>query len=141
MIERSFDAARINALVNDPTIRPYIGGDITQPLDLTGAVVDRNVFLLGEHGGFAVTWCAPGIYEVHTFILPGGRGLWAIRAARKGFAIMRDEYGAERIWTRVEETQANVRAFTLAVGFKPVGAMPFDLGAGNKMYQLYEWRA
>lgn len=141
MIERSFDAERINGLVNHPDIRPFLGGDVTQGIDLTGAIVDRNVFLLGQYGGFGVTWCAPRIYEVHTFILPAGRGLWALKAARALLAKMRDEFNAERVWTRVDETQANVRAFTLAAGLQPVGSMEFDFGAGIKMYQLYEWRA
>lgn len=141
MIQRSFDADRINELVNHPSIRPHIGGDPEAPLDLTAAVNDSaNIFLLGEHGGFAFTWSAPHVYEVHTFVLPEGRGAWAATLAKTARSAMTDMWGAKHLWTRVHPDAANVRAFTLKAGFKPAGTHAIDLGAGPVPYELYDWR-
>lgn len=140
MMERCFDADRINALVNDPSIRPHVGGDGKSWLDLSAAVADeQNVFLLGEHGGFAFTWSAPRTYEVHTFILPAGRGKWARAAARFARDLMEADY-ADHLWTRVAPEAANVRAFTLLNGFKPAGQHTIDLGGGPVTYDLFDWR-
>lgn len=142
MLARSFDADLINSIVNHPEVRPYVGGDLNQPIDLSAAIEQpQNVFLMGEHGGFALSWCAPRIYEVHTFILPSGRGRWGLSATQYGIATMRDDYQAERLWTRVAGDHLHTRMFTRAAGMKPAGEMTFDLGAGPTLYRLYEWRA
>lgn len=120
MIRRSFDADTINALVNDPSIRPHVGGDGASFIDLAAAVADKqNIFLMGEHGGFAFTWSAPGTYEVHTFILPDGRGPQALDLAMLARNAMADIYGATHLWTRVHPDAGNVRAFTLKAGRYP----------------------
>lgn len=138
-LQRSAEPILVNALANDPAIRPTIGGDTKLALDLTAAVEDdKNIVLMGEHGGFILVWCAPHVYEVHTLIKPEGRGPWAHQAAECGFGIMFDAYGAKHIWTRVLSTASNVRNFTIAAGFKPCGEEVFDLGDGPKVYNLYE---
>lgn len=141
MIARSFDADRINELVNHPSIRPHIGGDPETALDLTAAAHDRaNVFLLGDHGGFAFTWSAPGVFEVHTFILPEGRGPWAREAADTALRSMADAFGATHVWTRVHPDAGNVRAFAMRAGMNPAGSHTIDLGAGPVTYDLLDWR-
>jgi hypothetical protein len=141
VIRRTFDAARVNELVNHPTIRPHVGGDPETELDLTAAVVSRdNVFLLGDHGGFAFIWTAPGTYEVHTFILPEGRGQEALTLAMAARSAMADMWGADHLWTRVHPKAANVRAFTLKAGFKRAGRQTIDLGTGPVTYDLFNWR-
>lgn len=141
MIERTYDADRINYLVNHPDIRPFVGGDISKPIDLTSAIRDEaNIFLNAEHGAFCCSWTAPQTYEVHTLILPCGRGKWAYLCARAG----RDEMvrrGATHLWTRVHPEAANVRFFTLRAGFRPAGKHTIDLGAGPVEYDIFDWRA
>lgn len=133
---RTFDAERVNFLVNHPAIRPFIGGDGESEMDLAAVVADeQNVFLGGEHGGFACCWSAPGIYEVHTFILPEGRGEWAYQFARAGRDYMQD-YGARLLWTRVHPDAHHVRRFTLKAGFSPAGQHRI-LGV---TYDLFDWR-
>lgn len=142
MIGRTFDPTLVNRFINDPDVRPFVGGDITTALDLTGAVQDQaNIFLLGEHGGFAFIWSAPSTYEVHTFITPSGRGAWAASAALTARGLMATEHGADRLWTRVPSEAGNVRRFTTAAGFSPVGRQTRDFGAGPADFDLYEWRA
>lgn len=141
MIERSFDADRINELVNHPTIRPYVGGDGKSHLDLTATVTNlQNYWLLGPHGGFGYIWTAPDTYEIHTFILPEGRGREAYRLAQESLKFMKSQ-GATHLWTRVDPEAANVRRFTLSAGLKPAGHNTVDLGGGPVTYDLFHWRA
>jgi hypothetical protein len=136
-LARTFDAERINSLVNDPSIRPYVGGDGKSFLDLTDAVANRdNHFVEGEHGAFSFTWSAPRVYEVHTFILPEGRGKWS-----RSFALAARDYMrfADKLWTRVPVGADNIRLFTLDAGFSRCGHQTINLGAGPVPYDLYEW--
>ena len=140
MIGRSFDAAFFNAVANHPDVRPFIGGKLNETLDVTPILADHgNYALAGQHGGFVYTWCAPGVYEVHTLILPIGRGKWALDAARMSLAMMAGN-GAETVWTRVREDMRAVRAFTIAAGMRPRGLKQFDLGGGAGVYAIYDWR-
>lgn len=141
MLSRSFDAERLNWIVNHPTVRPFVGGNTFEPLDLTHLVADeKNYALLGDHGGFLCTWTAPGTYEVHTFILPEGRGKPAYRLAKEGVSFMAD-IGAEHLWTRVPRALEHVRRFTLAASFKPCGSQELDLGIGPVTYDLFNWKS
>ena len=140
MITRSFDVARVNYLANHPSIRPFVGGDPSVPLDLTAVVeCPDNQILLGEHGGFVAAWTAPGTYEIHTFVLPEGRRGWALQAALAARGHLQS-IGADHLWTRVERGAENVRKFTVAAGFEPCGEQTLDLGAGPTLYDLYHWR-
>jgi len=141
MIERTFDAARLNSIANHEAIRPFIGGDITVDIDLSNAVADHaNIFLAGEHGAFAFSWTGPGVYEVHTMVLPDGRGPWAAAFALSARSWMADN-GANHLWTRVDPEAHNVRAFTLKAGFQSAGRHTIDLGAGPVTYDIFDWRA
>jgi hypothetical protein len=118
MLERSFDADFINAVVNHPEVRPYIG-DGPDVLDLSDAIEQQqNWFLMGEHGGFALIWSAPGVYEVHTFILPEGRGAWGAKARNEGIDFARD-HGAAMLWTKVPPKAPHVARFARQGGMKP----------------------
>lgn len=135
---RTTDATAINALVNDPAIRPHVGGDIWQFVDLTAvAAQPANLFLLGEHGGFGLVWTAPCTMEVHTFIRPAGHGAWALGAARD-MVRMAGEHGARRLWTRVEPKDRHVAAFARRSGMRPAGQVTCDLGAGPVLYDTME---
>lgn len=141
-LKRCADSNLVNDLANDPAIRPFIGGDITQPLDLTAAVENPlNIVLMGDHGGFLMAWSAPGVFEVHTMIRPEGRGVWAAEAAALARDSMFDIYGATQLWTRVEEGADNVLAYAERGGMKRWGTAPFDLGGGERNYTILELRA
>lgn len=138
MITRSFDGDRLNELVNDLSIRPYVGGE--GPLDLSEAAENEiNYFLLGDHGGFFCNWTAPETYEVHTFILPSGRGAWGFSFAKAGRDYMAG-IGASHLWTRVAKTDRHTRIFTLRAGFRPCGEQFLDFGQGPIAYELFDWR-
>lgn len=141
MLQRTFDIERLNGIFNDPSVRPHIGGDGESFIDLAAAVEDRaNVFLSAEHGAFAFTWSAPGVFEVHTAVLPEGRGAWAAEFADTAREAMADMWGATHLWTRVPQDAENVRRFTLAAGLKPAGQHTLNLPSGAVEYDLYDWR-
>jgi len=74
-IERITDAARLNAVVNDPSVYPWVRGTAEGPLDLGGIIADpRHVALMGAHGGCLFVHHQPGIFEAHTQVLESGRG-------------------------------------------------------------------
>ncbi len=136
-LQRSSDALALNELANDPAIRPFIGGDLAQPLDLTAAVENPlTIVLMGEHGGFLMAWSAPGVFEVHTMILPEGRGEWAAEAAILARDSMFDIYEANMLWTRIEEGMDNVLAYAEKGGMTLCGKADWDLGGGMKTYNI-----
>lgn len=127
------DVARLNEVVNDPAVRPYVGAPDVGHLDLSPLVDDpNNLFPFGEHGGFALIWTAPRTYEVHTFILKSGRGLWARQAAKDGIA-MAVERGARMLWTRVPADLPHVRSFAVGMGMASTGETAPMLG---KAYEV-----
>lgn len=141
MLTRSFDSERANELVNHPSIRPFVGGDGESFLDLSPSVDDeKNVFLIDEHGGFLLIWTAPDTYEIHTFILPEGRGRKAYANAQDMLRTMKQEFGARHLWTRVARGQENVRRFTTANGLEHCGEQTCDFGGGPTHYDLFNWR-
>ena len=98
MIERQVSAARVNEIVNDPSIYPWVCGPLTDPLDLSDPIeTGKYIALIGEHGGFLFWNVAPGIFDAHSVVLPDGRGAWAIKAALKSLRWMFREEGAVEV--------------------------------------------
>jgi hypothetical protein len=127
-VTRSHDKARANYLVNHPEIRPFVGAPEAGEVDLSPVLdLPFHWFLDGEHGGFLLTWSAPRAYEVHTMILPGGRGKWACEAAKAGTEFARQN-GVKMLWTRVEPGQRHVALFARIMGMKPDGEPMPTLG-------------
>lgn len=138
MIRPVGDAGTVNYFANHPEIRPFIGGE--GELDLSIIVTAPNVALFGEHGGFCLSWTAPGTWEVHTMIVKAGRGRWALEAAEKSLEYMKG-IGAFHLWTRVHPDMRNVERFTRMMGFRPCGTLETDFGQGPIDYNLFNWRA
>jgi hypothetical protein len=81
-LRRSFDAADINPVLNDPSVLPSITVPGIETLDVTALLADPcNVLLATEGGGIIFAQQEPGIYEAHTMFLPAYRGRYAIRFA------------------------------------------------------------
>src|SRR5882724_9813525 len=78
-VVRSFDAADINPILNDPSILPSVTIPGIEVIDAAPIVADpRNVLLMAEGGGILFIADEPAIYEVHTNFLPKFRGRHAI---------------------------------------------------------------
>lgn len=118
MIERTYDAAAINAIVNDPAVRPWVADLAEGELDLSRHVENpANVCLVGEHGAFLCFKYYEGGYEVHTQVLPSGRGEWTRKFAEAGARFLFTATDCVEILTRVPEGHVSALALTKAMGF------------------------
>lgn len=134
IVSPSRDADFINSVVNDPDVRPFVGGE--GELDLSPLMANsHNVFLMGDHGGFALIWTAPRTFEVHTFILKAGRGHWARAAVNAMVRYMR-EHGAKRLWTQINATQPNVIAYAVEAGMCPTGEELQTFGERHIVFEM-----
>lgn len=136
MLERCFDAEVVNLAANHPDVRPFLGPASLGELDFEEAVAeDHNWFLMGAHGGFALAWSGPGVYEVHVFILPEGRGKWAAQA-RQATIDFAKANGAKMLWARISPAARFVSYFARRGGMQPTGEMIYTLGSPYDLYKM-----
>ena len=136
MLERSHDAARINAVVNHPEVRPHVGAPEIGELDLTELVArPEHWFLMGDHGGFMLSWSAPGVREVHTFVLPEGRGKWAENARAAMLDYARDN-GTQMLWTKIAEGDRHVIRYARQGGMQFTGDVLETFGKPYRIYRM-----
>jgi len=110
-IERTFDATRLNEIVNDPSVYPWVKGSADGPLDLTDILASpSNVCLMGEHGGVLFAQFQPGLYEAHVPILPEGNGRWAFQMLRAALHWIFTRTNAVEIVTLCPSREAQVMA-------------------------------
>jgi len=136
MLDRSYDADRINLVVNDPAVRPFVGAVDAGDLDLTEAVErPEHWFLMGEHGGFGLIWTAPNVHEVHTFILPSGRGKWAVKAAEAMIDFARKN-GDTMLWTKIPPKLKHVGSYARLMGMKTTDMVVETFGEPYEIYKM-----
>lgn len=113
---REATAAEVNALINDPAIRPTVGGE--GYLDCSDLVANpRNICLYSPGGGALFVWCAPRVYEGHSFFLARGRD-----AIKLGLAMLAEMDGiADLIWGATPEVLKQARWFNRKIGFASLG--------------------
>lgn len=105
-IERTFDATRLNEIVNHESVLPWVRGAAEGPLDLTDILASpSNICLMGDHGAEVFVKIQHGMYEAHTSILPDGRGAWAVRFVRAAL---------HHLFTRTDAVEVLTRCPTLA---------------------------
>jgi hypothetical protein len=83
MLDISHDVERINQIINDPDVRPFVGGVELGDIDIAPAVErSENWFLMGEHGGFGLIWTAQmSTKSIHLcYRLSGKRATQAAKA-------------------------------------------------------------
>lgn len=124
------DPAVLNHFAQHPDIASEIGG----PLDLTDALRETAVFLVGDHGLFCFEWCAPETYEIHVLLTKDGRGVWGFEAIHEALSAMSDR--ASHIWARVKAR--HIVFYARKAGFREVGEM--TLCPGPERWRIYDWR-
>jgi hypothetical protein len=125
MLTREFNAVRLNQIVNHPDVFPHVAGQIDGPLDLSPLTDDRrNVALVGEHGALLFHMRQPGLYEVHTCVVPEGRGRWALAAAREALRWMFVRTDCLEVITRVPLGNVAATALTRACWLSPIVTIP-----------------
>lgn len=76
-VRREFTADRINKILNDPGVRPWVADADLGELDISKQVENRdNILLMGALGGCLLLYVMPGVFEVHSQCMPEGRGAW-----------------------------------------------------------------
>lgn len=139
MIERATDARFLNGVCNHPDVRPFLHGN--GPIDLSPAIAnENNLALQGEHGGMIMVQVVKGVYELHTQILPDGRGPWALQMAQACMDWLFSKTNAIEIFTRVPEGNVAAMALTRACGAKLEETVWQDLGAGPVKVSIYGGR-
>jgi hypothetical protein len=128
VIARATDATFINAVVNHPAVRPFVHGP-DGPLDLTAVVKNPNhLVLTGAHGGMVMVQHVPGVFELHTQILPEGRGAWALQMAQECVDWLFCKTNATEVFTRVPKGNVPAMALSRACGAKPEERVRQSLG-------------
>lgn len=117
VVRRTFDAAFLNRIANDPSVRPFLGGE--GPIEAGGIVGNPdNVALATEHGAWVFMPLYPGAYEVHTMVLPEGRGRPHIAAAREGLRYMFARTDCVEILTKCPDDNGPARWASSVLGFR-----------------------
>lgn len=114
-LHRETTPERINALVNHPEVRPWVAPGAGE-IDVSAQVLNpNNILLMGEHGCCAFLKLLPGIYEVHTQVLPSGRGAWTQELLRSCFYWMFLRTDCYEIVTRVPQGHIAAKAVAIAL--------------------------
>ncbi len=118
MIRRSFDAAEINPILNDPSVFEAIKlPDMTPEIDVSGLLANpANVLLMADGGGIIFSQQEPGIYEVHTSFLAEHRGRNAIRASLEAYRWMFTHTDCMILQTKVPAFNKAAEKFCKIVG-------------------------
>lgn len=130
LVEETRDCSRANAIINHESCRDGLSLGLTGEMDLAPLLENPdNLLFCGDHGGALLHWNAPGVYDIHDFVLPSGRGRWAITAAHQIFDAMTDK-GARLIWCWTPIANRASCMFNRMLGFKSEGVSMRTLGPG-----------
>lgn len=149
MIIRELDANHINQVLNHPEVREWVANDTDGVIDLTPAVSDqRNVLLMGEHGGCFFAQIQAGVYEVHTQVLPSGRGKWTRLLTEACARFMFTQTDAYEIVTRIPQPHVAARTAAQQQGMKLEFTRPGEVVFKNQRcdvdiysFRLQDWAA
>lgn len=112
-------AQAFNAVLNHPTVHPYVAADEKQVVDVRPALKLGHCELIADElGGFFYDEKGPTVYQVHTALLPEARGVKGVHRARKSLEHMFLRTDALEIQTIVAEDNQNARRLTEACGFR-----------------------
>ena len=116
-VRRSFDAAEINAIFNDPSVFPLVSTPDLEKIDVTEHLKDeRNVLLMVPGGGIMFYMHDLGVYEVHTAFLKEYRGRNALRASLAAYRWMFTHTDCIGLLTRVPANNPAAARFCRLVG-------------------------
>ena len=102
-------------------MRPWLGFDPTEDVDLSGLVRNRNNYcFLTSHmdGGYILARLGPGLYAAHTLAVPAARGLPMARLMSDGFFTMFTATDAIEIVTTVPDGNDAARSWSDLAGFR-----------------------
>jgi len=116
-ITRHIDAKFANRVVNDPSVYDWVRGPLQGEIDVSPLVEDiGNILLAGEHGCVILIRQHIGTYDIHTQILPSGRGKWCVDFMHQVLRWMFTQTSAVELTSRVPK--GNLGALALVRSFK-----------------------
>lgn len=120
-VARSFDAKAFNRIINHPEVYPWVAMDGVGELDATKLIEDqRNYLLVDEHGGCLFIPTHDGQYEVHTQILPEGRG-GSLAIVRAAFHFMFTQTDCVAVTSYIPEGNVGAERMSRAMNFTHTG--------------------
>lgn len=140
-VDQNRDLEWFNTLLNHAEIYPTMKDDRSPaPGALSVAPLMSNYenLFLKVHaddkpvGGFILVYKGLGIYEVHTMLLPEGRGAPGIRAGRLGEEWMFRNTNALELTSYAWDTSPQTVMFAKLCGFKQAGRRPWPATVGGK---------
>jgi hypothetical protein len=144
---RALDPEPINAIANDPGVRPWLGGK--DPLDLTAVVSNpENVTLLTDcvKGAYVLVKHHPGLYEAHSMALPEARGKPMLTLMREGLRFLFTATDCIEVWTHCPDGNAAASRWADIAGFRQAyrreGAIDLNgemVGCSYRSYTYTAW--
>lgn len=121
MIRREFKPERLNALLNDRSVLPWVTVPGHASLDAGPLLADRrNVVLMTQDGAAALVFHfrARGLYEVHAQALPQARGRTSLAMALASFAWMFRNTDCRKIVAAIPADNLAAEALAVRVGMR-----------------------
>ena len=119
-ISRAMDAKFVNRVINDPSVYEWIRGPLTGEIDVSPLVADiSNVLLIGEYGCMLFISQQQGLYDIHTQMLPEGRGKWCLKFTREALRWMFTRTPAVELTSRVPHGNLGALALVRANKMTP----------------------
>ena len=114
---RDFTAARLNRVVNDPSVFAEVATPEQEVLELAPLVGNlANIALMCDEGGILAIWREPGVYEIHTQFTDKYRGVSCIKTVREMFSWLFLNTGAMELQSQVPDCNEGAKAITRAIG-------------------------
>jgi hypothetical protein len=128
-IERTFDAAAVNQILNHADVRPWLGLAGGGDLDISPLVRDRGNYIFGVRdrtsremlGVFLLLDHLDGTLDWHSAFLPLARGRFAVEAARRAQQWVFANTSFQRLVTIVPLRNRAAAIAAHAAGFVEVG--------------------
>lgn len=142
--KRDFTAARINRVVNDPSVLPSVALPGQESLDLSPVVGDlRNIVLQCDEGGIVAHWREPGVYEIHTQFTERYRGVSAVRTTRGMVSWLFLHSPAMELQSKVPDCNQGAQGLVKAINgrfeFERAGAWQGPQGPCGVAYYALRW--
>jgi hypothetical protein len=122
-IRRETDAALINAIANDPSVKPDFGYN-PDVMDFAEVFGDPEHYIVLSNGHSVVSlfeWSAPGVWQQHFAALPHARGAPAINAAKQMADYLFKHHEARMIWAMAPTDRPEVATLAYLAGYHDEG--------------------
>lgn len=142
-VRRTMDATFLNTVANDPSVRPWLGGD--GPLELSAQINNPlNLAGVSAEGGFVAQSLGDCRYEVHSLFLPVKK-TGAVKAMRAALDYIFSASDAMELITKVPDDNTSARGLAILAGFRSLfsAQMPWSAGVRKlidvRVIELDEW--